>query len=54
MELELENKINEVLKYFDKNALGDKNQKKKQLKEKMREKVEEIKKKMSREKNRDL
>lgn len=29
MESELESKINEVMKYFDKNALGDKGDKKK-------------------------
>ena len=36
MENELEQKISELLAYFDKNALGDKTDKKKELREKMR------------------
>lgn len=40
MESELEQKINSLLSYFEKNALGDKTDKKKEMKEKMREKIE--------------
>ena len=48
MEIQLEQKITEILKYFEKNAYGNKFQKKKELKEKMNEKIEQLKKKMSR------
>lgn len=54
MENELEGKIHELLKYFQKNALGDKADKKREMKEKMIDKLEQIKKKMSREKNRQV
>lgn len=54
MEQELASKLEQVLNFYEKNALGNKFQKKRQLKEKMMDKIEEFKKSISREKNKEM